>query len=133
MPEQEYWSFERQEPMSVDSPSIVETTQETFERDVVDRSRGVPVVVDFWAKWCGPCRTLGPRLKRLAEEYGGRFVLVKADIERVPDIAAAFGISWPGVPVVKSASPSRERFRLWGRLPREWDRTISCCRPPARF
>ena len=78
--------------MSVNSPYIVETTQETFERDVVDRSRDVPVVVDFWAAWCGPCRTLGPRLERLAEEYGGKFVLVKADTERVPDIAAAFGI-----------------------------------------
>ena len=78
--------------MSVNSPYIVETTQETFERDVVDRSRDVPVVVDFWAEWCGPCRTLGPRLERLAEEYGGRFVLVKADTERVPEIAAAFGI-----------------------------------------
>ena len=78
--------------MSVNSPYIVETTQETFERDVVDRSRDVPVVVDFWAEWCGPCRTLGPRLERLAEEYGGKFVLVKADTERVPEIAAAFGI-----------------------------------------
>jgi putative thioredoxin len=78
--------------MSVNSPHIVETTQETFERDVVDRSRDVPVVVDFWAEWCGPCRTLGPRLERLAQEYGGRFVLVKADTERVPEIAAAFGI-----------------------------------------
>ncbi len=78
--------------MSVNSPYIVETTQESFERDVVDRSRDVPVVVDFWAEWCGPCRTLGPRLERLAEEYDGEFVLVKADTERVPDIAAAFGI-----------------------------------------
>jgi putative thioredoxin len=78
--------------MSVNSPYIVETTQESFERDVIDRSRDVPVVVDFWAEWCGPCRTLGPRLERLAEEYHGKFVLVKADTERVPDIAAAFGI-----------------------------------------
>jgi putative thioredoxin len=71
---------------------VVQTTEATFERDVFERSRGVPVVVDFWAEWCAPCRMLGPVLEQLAAEYGGRFVLVKADTEAVPREAAGFGV-----------------------------------------
>ena len=78
--------------MSDPSPSIIEATPETFQRDVIDRSHEVPVVVDFWAAWCQPCRLLGPVLERLANEYEGQFVLAKADTERLPEIAAEFGV-----------------------------------------
>jgi putative thioredoxin len=74
------------------SPYIIETTSESFVRDVIERSSNVPVVVDFWASWCPPCRILGPILERLAEEYDGKFVLAKADTEQAPDIAAGFGV-----------------------------------------
>ncbi len=74
------------------SPWIIETSVESFERDVIERSREVPVVVDFWAAWCQPCRMLGPLLEKLASELGGRFVLVKVDTDRMPEVAAVFGV-----------------------------------------
>jgi putative thioredoxin len=74
------------------SPHIVVTSEKTFERDVIERSKEVPVVVDFWAGWCQPCRLLAPILEALARERQGAFVLVKADIEEMPNIAAAFRV-----------------------------------------
>jgi len=78
--------------MNTDNPHIVEATPESFEREVIERSSAVPVVVDFWAEWCGPCKRLGPLLETLAGEYAGKFVLVKADTEKLPEIAASFGV-----------------------------------------
>jgi putative thioredoxin len=78
--------------MSANTPSIVEANPETFQRDVIERSSDLPVVVDFWAAWCQPCRLLTPVLEKLADEYEGRFLLVKADTERVPEIAGGFGV-----------------------------------------
>ena len=71
---------------------IVETSPESFSDDVLEQSKRVPVVVDFWAPWCAPCRALGPILEKLATDYGGRFILVKADTEKVPQQAADFGV-----------------------------------------
>jgi putative thioredoxin len=83
---------------SATSPYVIESTTETFQEDVIDRSRAVPVVVDFWAQWCGPCRVLGPILEKLAVEYSGKFILAKVDTERNPELAAQFGVR--SIPVV---------------------------------
>src|ERR687894_1369386 len=88
--------------MSNDSATSIEATPETFERDAIERSREVPVLVDFWAEWCAPCRQLGPILEKLAGEYAGKFVLVKADTEALPDVATSFGVrSIPAVFALK--------------------------------
>jgi len=80
------------ESASPENPYVIETDQERFEADVFERSKTVPVVVDFWATWCAPCRMLGPILERLAEEYAGGFVLVKADTDQVPQAATEFNV-----------------------------------------
>lgn len=88
--------------MNDNSPHVLDATAETFERDVLQWSHERPVVIDFWAQWCQPCRILGPVLERLANEYGGAFLLVKADTESLADVAARFGVrSIPAVFAVR--------------------------------
>ena len=85
-------------PSAEKSPWVIETTDETFERDVLERSRETPAVVDFWSRTCQPCLMLAPILEEFAREYDGRFVLVKANVEHAQRRAMEFRVQ--GVPAV---------------------------------
>jgi len=85
-----------------DLSHVFDATTETFETEVLQKSLQTPVLVDFWATWCGPCKTLGPILEKLAGEYHGAFELAKVDVDKEQQIAAAFQIrSVPTVFLVK--------------------------------
>src|SRR6266568_3421942 len=71
---------------------MIDVTIENFEAEVIAASMTQPVLVDFWATWCGPCKVIGPILEKLEGEYAGRFKLVKIDSDQEQQLAAAFGI-----------------------------------------
>src|SRR2546428_8039777 len=86
--------------MSVTSPSVVEITDQNFMESVIEESKRRPVVVDFWAEWCAPCRMIGPVLERLADQHNGDFLLAKLDTDANPQASMAFRIQ--GIPAVKA-------------------------------
>jgi putative thioredoxin len=101
---------------------IVDADEATFQQVAVERSRELLVVVDFWAPWCQPCRLLGPELEKLAREYAGKFLLVKVDIDKSPNIAAGFGVqSIPAVYAMRDGQlldyfvglRPEEQLRVW--------------------
>lgn len=105
----------------VNSP-VINTTDKTFDVDVMERSRLGLVVVDFWAEWCAPCRMLGPVLEQIAVEAEGEFTLVKAQTDHNPNAATQFAVG--GIPAVFAVYQGEVLDRFEGALPeaaiREW-------------
>ncbi|MGH4027057.1 MAG: tetratricopeptide repeat protein [Pseudonocardiaceae bacterium] len=101
---------------------VKDVTEQSFQTDVVQRSLQVPVVVDLWATWCGPCKQLSPVLERLAEAAGGAWVLAKVDVDANPGIAQLFGVQ--SIPTVVAIAGGQPVDAFSGAMPepqiREW-------------
>ena len=101
---------------------VIDVTEDTFETDVLALSQQAPVVIDFWAEWCQPCKQLSPLLERLAEEYAGRFVLAKIDVDANPRLAQEFGIQ--GIPAVMAVLGGQLAPLFQGVVPEQQARAV---------
>jgi putative thioredoxin len=99
------------------SPHIKDVSITDFQQEVLLRSREVPVLVDFWAEWCGPCKTLSPLLERMTEAAGGAFELAKVDVDANQDLSAQFMVQ--SIPTVVAIRNGKEVNRFTGALPEQ--------------